>query len=264
MNSLLSELEKNLLSLKSSNSLLAIKAEFEAEGTRIDELSILSYLCTKNEIPLTLKIGGASAKRDFYEAFQLGADNILVPMIESDYALENCCQSFNDFAKDFKSLNKIPSLSINIESITGCKNFRNIIDKIKILSLPIRNIVIGRSDLAESLGLKDVNSEIILNESSKIIELCNKNNIEVTIGGNLTKDSYVFLKNYTENQIKAFESRKCTFLYLNIIDKSEFSEIIEMGLKFELSWLNFKRKMYLSRSEEENLRISTINKRISK
>ena len=86
--------EKKMVDLlrygKEFGGVVATKAEFEAEGTRIDELAILSELCCKNSIPLTLKIGGPSAQRDIYEAFQLGATNILVPMVESKYSLLNC------------------------------------------------------------------------------------------------------------------------------------------------------------------------------
>ena len=69
MNSLHFNLGEKLTQLKCSNKLLAIKAEFEAEGTRIDELSVLSFLCLSKKIPLTLKIGGPCAKRDIYEPF---------------------------------------------------------------------------------------------------------------------------------------------------------------------------------------------------
>ena len=84
----LRNLESNILALKDTGRLLAIKAEFEAEGTRIDELGILSNACFKSNVPLTLKTGGPAAIRDIFEAYQLGAKNILIPMVESEYSLE--------------------------------------------------------------------------------------------------------------------------------------------------------------------------------
>ena len=92
----LRNLESIILALKDTGRLFAIKAEFEAEGTRIEELIILSELCCNKNIDLTLKVGGPSAQRDFYEAFQLGAKNILIPMVESEYSL---LSSFETYSK---------------------------------------------------------------------------------------------------------------------------------------------------------------------
>ena len=61
-NKLESNLEKNFDKLVSTGNILAVKAEFEAEGTRIDELVILSELCCSRNIPFTLKIGGPKKK----------------------------------------------------------------------------------------------------------------------------------------------------------------------------------------------------------
>ncbi len=104
MTSILSELELHLVSLFNTGKLLAIKAEFEAEGTRIDELSFLSQLCCKYSIPLTLKVGGPSASRDIYEAYQLGASNILVPMVESSFAVDICSETFLKLSSVFHGL----------------------------------------------------------------------------------------------------------------------------------------------------------------
>ena len=162
---LFEKLEMQMKRLSSLSSFLAVKAEFEAEGTRIDELAILSELCCKNSIPLTLKIGGPSAQRDIYEAFQLGATNILVPMVESKYSLLNCFEMFEKFLPLFKDLTNTPKLFINIESQLALKNIDSILKVIEDENLPVESIVIGRSDLSKSLKISDVDNE-------KMLEIC--------------------------------------------------------------------------------------------
>ena len=262
MNSSLFDLENKLISLKSSKLLLAIKAEFEAEGTRIDELSVISYLCLKNQVPLTLKIGGPCAKRDIYEAFQLGASNILVPMVESEFAFEFCYGSYKSLIPAFEPLNICPSLSINIESKTAINNFDSILKKVSECTRPIKEIVIGRSDLAKSFNEKDVNSKLIFELSKMIIQKCLDLNINVTLGGNLTNESYQFIKNIDRKSLTGFESRKCTFKKSKDFNYESFTSLVNNGLEFELFWLNFKKQMYQKRSEEEIYRIHDLTKRI--
>ena len=135
----------------------------------------------------------------------------------------------------------------------------------KIINLPnsLENIVIGRSDLASSMGIEDVNSKYIFEITSQIISKCKRNNIKATIGGNLTRDSYAFIKNFNLTELKAFESRKCTFSNSNDLSEELFNKLIQGGLEFELTWLDFKKSMYTDRSKEENIRISNIINRMN-
>tara|TARA_Y100000991_G_scaffold215711_1_gene207718 strand:+ start:11111 stop:11908 length:798 start_codon:yes stop_codon:yes gene_type:complete len=258
----INNLEAKIHSLIKTGRLMAIKAEFEAEGTRIDELGLLSNICFKNNVPLTLKTGGPAAIRDIFEAFQLSAKNILIPMIESSYSLEYFIISYNKFLNDFQDLNIINKLSINIESKLGYKNIGNILQLIEEKSLPISHIVIGRTDLSSSLKITDVNSEEILNIAKDIITKASRKNVKCTIGGNLSSDSFEFINYLKDYKLEAFESRKATFKLTNSLTKKEFDNLIQLGLEFELAWLNLKRKMYNFRSEEENTRIQTIKSRL--
>ena len=258
----LEDLESKLLALKNTGRLIAVKAEFEAEGTRIDELGLLSNACFKNDIPLTLKTGGPSAIRDIFEAFQLGAQIILIPMVESEYSLEYFIEPYKQFSYDFEGLNEPTKLAINIESKLGYKNINKILDSITNKSIPISFIVIGRSDLSSSLNESEVNSEKIFSITKDILSKTSASNIKCTIGGNITSKSYEFLSNLKEQELYAFETRKTTFKFSSSISKKEFESIIKLSLEFERAWLKLKSSMYSLRSNEENARISTINKRL--
>ena len=262
MNKLFLDLEHSLKRLLVTNNLLAIKAEFEAEGTRIDELAFLSDLCCKHNVPLTLKIGGPTAQRDVYEAFQLGATNIMAPMIESEFAVSNFAKIFLKYYKSFRGLKNNTNLFINIESEKAIDNFDSILDKIVDQKIPIQSLVVGRSDLSASLGINDVNNEKIFDISRLILQKSKKHSLNLAIGGNLTRSSFEFIKSLSKLGLYAFESRKCTFKVKDDFSNKHFNDLILMGLEFELAWLNYKKEIYSIRSQEETLRIRSIESRI--
>ena len=254
--------EMQMKRLSSLSSFLAVKAEFEAEGTRIDELAILSELCCKNSVPLTLKIGGPSAQRDIYEAFQLGATNILVPMVESKYGVNYAAEIFLKYLPVFNRFKTKPNLFINIESKQGIKNIDSIIEAVYKENMPIKRIVIGRKDLSYSLGINNVNCEKIYEISKELIIRSSLCSLKTTIGGNLTNQSYKFIKNLSYLGLDSFESRKCTFKANKHFSSTEFEELIKDSLEFELSWLYYKKNLYANNSNEENIRIKSILARL--
>ena len=70
-----------LKELRDEYNVLAIKAEFEAEGSRTDELVQLNEVIFRADMQLYIKIGGCEAVRDLDQCRLLGATGIMAPMI---------------------------------------------------------------------------------------------------------------------------------------------------------------------------------------
>ena len=235
---------------------IAIKAEFESEGTRMSELLRLKEIAHAAEIPMVVKIGGCEAIRDLLDCKDLRIANIVAPMIESRYASYKYVQALERVYGDcsFK-----PKTYINIETQTGFNNLEAISDQI---SGSVDGIVMGRVDYVGSLNLKrdSVNSQKILEDSLRISNQCAKKNLEFVVGGGISADAVPFLIEINKVALNRFETRKCVF------DTSKLNEDdIFTGLKnavlFELLWLKSKQSYNSAVTEEDNVRIKMLEKR---
>ncbi|MBL7936734.1 MAG: citrate lyase beta subunit, partial [Bacteroidia bacterium] len=149
MNNLEKKMVDQLKDLKENHHAIGIKAEFEAEGTRLEEALRLKEVITKAGLDLTIKIGGCEALKDMYDSRSIGVTRIVGPMIETAYALKKFLSCANlAFPEDER---KEVDFLINVETISTVKNFD------EMLALPTINeltgIVIGRVDMTGSLGL---------------------------------------------------------------------------------------------------------------
>ena len=224
-----------LLDLKNNHNVISVKTEFETEGTSFDEAKELQKLVEIANLPFTTKIGGCGALNDIYQAKKLNSKSIIAPMIETEYALKKFVQTIKKIYST-EELNNI-KLFINIETITGYKNLKEIINSNDFTI--IDGIVLGRNDLISSMNLnkKDVNSEKILEIASTIAIEMEKQNKTLIIGGCVDENSIDFFNKISSKSFKAFETRKIVFKKEREISKKSIQKAIE----FELVWLENKK-----------------------
>jgi 4-hydroxy-2-oxoheptanedioate aldolase len=163
VNTLERKMVEVLTDLRENHNVNGVKAEFEAEGTRLEEALRLKEVVSAAGIGLTIKIGGCEAIRDMYECRVIGVTRIVAPMIESAYALKKYTQAVKiAFPEDERDQ---VDFAVNVETLTGFNNFD------AMLELPeahmLDGIVLGRVDLTGSMGL----SRDDINTSPQVIEI---------------------------------------------------------------------------------------------
>ena len=224
------------------NGAVAVKAEFEAEGTRTEELLRLIELSRRAGIGIGLKIGGCEAMRDLIEAKQFGVDYVIAPMVETSYAMEKYVVAKNkvftlDEREDINFL-------VNIETITGLSNSTKILD-IGSKKNGIDGIVFGRVDFVGSQGLAmdSINEDNVIDSCIEIANKCKKNNLDFVVGGGVSDISVEPLIKIKEKHLSRFETRKIIFK-AEALNKNEIKEALLNAVYFELLWLLNKREFY--------------------
>lgn len=248
-----------LKDLKENYGVLGVKAEFEAEGTRRDEITRLLEIIYRADSELVLKIGGCEAISDMEYSKILGATGIIAPMIESPFAMSKFVSSINKVFSQEERKNM--KFIINVETKTCVDNLDDIFSD-KYTGM-VDCIVIGRVDLSASLGYsrKEINNEDIFNTCKKILEKCREKNICTGIGGGIAVEAIPFIKNLG-SLIDKVESRKIIFSVKNCFDKLKVGLI--KAMEFECLYLEIFQDMYTKNAVENSDRITMMQERIYK
>lgn len=248
-----------LTDLKENHHAVGIKAEFEAEGARLDEALRLKEIISKAGLDLTIKIGGCEAIKDMYDAKTIGVSAIVAPMIESPYAAKKYLNAAKIVFPE-EERNTIKFL-INIETKYGFNYLEEILraDFAKDLT----GIVMGRTDMTGSLGMSknDINHEIIFEYADAIATTTMKYGKELVIGGGVSAASLPFFKRLPVGALNRFETRKVIFDAQSALKDSNADKGIMKAIEFEIMWIKNKQNFYSVMSDEDNKRIKILESR---
>ena len=245
--SLRNAIKDKLKILKEEYGVLSIKAEFEAEGTRKDELIILREFVYEANLGMIIKIGGCEAVRDLEECKLLDATGVMAPMIETPFAMQKFKKAFVKVFGESAKLERI----INAETKTCLQYFDEILHEGKGF---LTGITVGRSDLSASMGIDraDIESSPIFAATSLFMQRARRDGLVCNFGGNIGAQSVPFIQKI-HPLADRFETRKVVMPAGT--DEIRLKKTIYHAIEFEKEYLQFKAEYYNLMANEDSERI---------
>ena len=242
-------LSKKIKSLKA----LYLKGSFEDEGISLLDLKDLMINSSKLDIPVAVKIGGCEARNDIKNCLRAGVSSVVAPMVESNFAAQKFILAIGSLCGT--DVNK----HINIETQIACKDIEAIL---KENHRHLTGIVVGRSDLACSMGLtkKDVDSCEVTQYVEKALTVAKKLGLTTTMGGSVSTRSSDIIANFSYNGLlDRFETRAVVFSAT--VDVEFTKEQIGAAVEYEIELLKERRDLHSQLVDKHEKRIGTMMER---
>lgn len=220
----------------------SLKGEFEAEGLSREDLCSEVIFAANKSLDYLVKVSGSEAKSDYSYLEKIGVTSIVCPMVESSFGMTKYMSSIE--GKLFSHI------GVTIETKTASDKIKDILSAGSALD----NVTIGRSDLAASLNIKDVESKEICYHLEKIAYEGKAQGLTVSIGGTITsKTRNMLCENMAiSDLIDYVETRKAVF------EKKAFLENDAISLAFDIEKILLERR---AKHNEEQLDL--IKKRLA-
>lgn len=235
---------------------VAVKAEFEAEGTRPDEFHRLLEIAQRADVKVALKIGGCEAVSDLLATKIYGVDYVIAPMVETPYALSKFVDAKN---KTHGPDEQRTQFLFNLETETALQN----LDKMLPLARAgVEGIVFGRVDFTLSRGMPRgaVNERSVTDAVLKVAHACAEADLELVVGGSVSVAAIDALREFQAVRLDRFETRKVIFEG-EACTRSTIEAGIANAVDFELAWLKNKRDYYERIAKEDTSRIQMMEER---
>ena len=259
----MNEIEKKMISilkeLRDDYGVFEIKAEFESEGSRMEEMMRLKDITSYVNLPIILKIGGVEAVTDVYNGLAIGVKGCIAPMAETKYALSK----FTDLIDNYVAIDNAKDIefAVNIETITACNNFDDMLTITNIANLS--GITVGRVDLVGSMGLNrsSINvSEDVKSLCKNVFSKSKSHGFKTAMGGGIGVDAFPIINEmHRDGLIDKYETRKVVFPAESVCYGEES---ILKAVEFELLWLKSKRRYYSGVRKEDEKRIEMLEIRL--
>lgn len=236
---------------------IKLKVETESEGAFFSDISSLNCIGALSKVELAVKIAGVEALRDLFEISRLQIAYFIAPMVETVFACSKFTSSLAKLSKRYDGY-------ILIESITGINNFEAICEYASLNG--IKGIIIGRTDLAQSLRIHegasvDVDSTRVTDLVVKVFEFARVNHPSLVraMGGSISRTTLELVPQYFVGLVDYVETRKVV-LPLNLLAKNP--HLLNQALSFELSYLRHRVSYYDGLLEADRLRLLQLATRL--